>query len=180
MIILVENDTIVEVRDLVVYGTASLAPSAVYDADLEVDIVYAKEDDENLITGLSNASPMVVTSAGHGLSNGDKVLVRFAEGNTAANREVWTVANKTANTFELSGSTGNGTWTGEGEFWLVVTNGDGIALTRVTGTNSYRGTAQGSLGLRLDTQYNAYITDVDLYSEDLAFFPSVDIVERVS
>lgn len=182
MRVLVENDMIIEVANLQVWGTAQLAPVNVTDADLEADIVYAKQDNENLITGMTgNGVTIVITSASHGLENGDKVLVRFCEGNTAANRQVWTVANKTANTFELSGSTGNGTWTAEGQFWKVVTNGDGIALDKVTGTqNTYRGTAQGSLGLRIGTRYNCYISDVDLYEEDLAVFADVSISERVN
>ena len=69
------------------------------------------------ITAASNAAPIVITAASHGLSNGDKVTVSGVLGNTAANGR-WTVANVTANTFELQGSTGNGAYTSGGHFGL--------------------------------------------------------------
>jgi len=65
------------------------------------------------ITAATNASPIVCTVAGHGFVNGDKIRVDFAEGNTAANG-LWTVAGATTDTFELSGSVGNGAYTGGG------------------------------------------------------------------
>jgi hypothetical protein len=66
------------------------------------------------ITGATNASPIVVTTSfSHGLVNGDQVTIQNAAGNTAANG-TWTVANRTATTFELAGSTGNGAYTGNG------------------------------------------------------------------
>src|SRR4029077_13168923 len=43
----------------------------------------------------------------------DKVRVDGAVGNTAANG-IWTIAGVTTNTFQLSGSTGNGAYTGGG------------------------------------------------------------------
>jgi hypothetical protein len=62
------------------------------------------------ITGATNANPIVITSAGHGLSTGNQVAIRECLGNTAANG-TWTVTRLTADTFSLDGSTGNGTYT---------------------------------------------------------------------
>ncbi len=62
------------------------------------------------LTSATNASPIVITSNTHGLANGDVATVQNAAGNTAANG-TWTVANRTANTFELAGSVGNGVYT---------------------------------------------------------------------
>lgn len=62
------------------------------------------------ITGATNATPIVITANAHGLSNGDEVYVSGVKGNTAANA-TWTVANVTANTFELATSVGNGAYT---------------------------------------------------------------------
>ncbi len=62
------------------------------------------------ITGATNTSPIVITvGSTTGISNGDTVLIGGVEGNTAANG-YWTVANITGTTFELAGSTGNGTY----------------------------------------------------------------------
>jgi len=59
------------------------------------------------ITSSTNATPVVVTLNSHGYVNGDIVQVLAHATNTAANG-TWVVANKTANTFELAGSVGNG------------------------------------------------------------------------
>jgi hypothetical protein len=65
------------------------------------------------ITGATNATPIVITNNGHNLQNGDLVEITGVVGNTAANG-IRTVANRTANTFELSGSVGNGAYTSGG------------------------------------------------------------------
>jgi hypothetical protein len=63
------------------------------------------------ITAATNAAPIVITSTAHGFVNGDLIVVSGVAGNTAANG-IWTVANKTADTFELAGSTGSGVFSG--------------------------------------------------------------------
>ena len=68
------------------------------------------------ITGATNATPIVVTLAGHGYSNGNTTTVAGVLGNTAANGS-WTLANITSDTFELVNSVGNGAYT-EGGFVL--------------------------------------------------------------
>lgn len=65
------------------------------------------------ITGATNATPIVVTCTAHGFANGDIVHIQSVGGNTAANN-VWVVANQATNTFELTGSVGNGTYTSGG------------------------------------------------------------------
>lgn len=66
------------------------------------------------ITGATNATPIVVTSASHGYSNGDFVHVASVAGNTAANG-LWSIANQATNTFELVGSVGSGAYTSGGD-----------------------------------------------------------------
>jgi hypothetical protein len=65
------------------------------------------------ISGATNATPIVITNTGHNLQNGDLVEITGVVGNTAANG-IRTVANRTANTFELSGIAGNGAYTSGG------------------------------------------------------------------
>ena len=55
------------------------------------------------ITAITKANPAVVTAAAHGLSNGDRVFIQSVVGMTEVNNLEFTVANKTTNTFELSG-----------------------------------------------------------------------------
>lgn len=70
------------------------------------------------ITGATNATPIVITANAHGFANGNTVAIRGVLGNTAANNKsttpTWTVSNQTTNTFELSGSSGNGAYASGG------------------------------------------------------------------
>lgn len=69
--------------------------------------------DTGTVTGATNASPIVITSANHKLTTGMKVTVESVGGNTAANgTHTITVVN--ANSFSLDGSTGNGAYTSGG------------------------------------------------------------------
>ena len=85
------------------------------------------------ITGATNATPIVVTSTSHGYSNGDVVLIEVVGGNTAANG--WRlVANKTANTFELTtlagvSVSGNGAYTSGGTA-KKLSSTDGVISSR--------------------------------------------------
>lgn len=65
------------------------------------------------ITGATQANPVVVTAAAHGYSNGAQVYIQNVGGMTQLNGRWFTVANVTANTFQLTdqvtGSNINGT-----------------------------------------------------------------------
>lgn len=70
------------------------------------------------ITAASNATPIVITSNGHGYANGDFVFIDGVGGNLAANG-LWKVANQATNTFELqrpdgTNSVGSGAYTSGG------------------------------------------------------------------
>lgn len=67
------------------------------------------------ITGATNASPIVVTSANHGLAVGDSVVISGVLGNTAANG-TWIVSAVTTNTFTLTAVAGGGASTGNGAY----------------------------------------------------------------
>lgn len=60
-----------------------------------------------LITLATKANPVVITSVLHGLSNGDTVYISGVGGMSQINNKKFTVANKTANTFQLSGVNGS-------------------------------------------------------------------------
>lgn len=62
------------------------------------------------VTGasVSQANPAVVTATAHGLSNGDRVWCTAVTGMTEIKGQVYTVANATTNTFELSGLNSSG------------------------------------------------------------------------
>lgn len=67
-----------------------------------------------LISGATNASPIVITtSTAHFFATGDSVLITDVEGNTAAN-DLWKITKISSTTFSLDGSTGSGAYTSGG------------------------------------------------------------------
>jgi hypothetical protein len=84
--------------------------------------------DSGTITNATNASPIAVTSANHGLTTGTKVTISGVTGNTAANGS-FIVTKVDVNTFTLNGSTGNsayvsgGTWNTTGLYGATLTCG---------------------------------------------------------
>ncbi len=80
--------------------------------------------------GITQANPGVVTSDGHGLSNGDVVLLTNVVGMTEVNGFTFTVAGQAANTFQLAGvDTTNFTAYSSGGFWNEInTNPATLAL----------------------------------------------------
>lgn len=76
------------------------------------------------ITGITNASPGVVTSAGHGLTNGDVVKIVATDGMVEIDDQLVRVANVTTDTFELESldTTNFGTFSASGtNTWQEVT-----------------------------------------------------------
>lgn len=82
--------------------------------------------DTGTITAATNASPIVVTSAAHGLTTGTQVTISGVAGNTSANGN-WVVTRISATQFSLNGSVGNGAYT-SGGIWLVT----GFYLATIT------------------------------------------------
>jgi hypothetical protein len=104
------------------------------------------------ISGATNASPIVITTASsHGLSTGDVVTILNVAGNTAANG-LWSVTVVNATQFSLDGSTGNGSYTSGGrvvklsrdEFLSDVPSGARLATATLSGKTSALGVAGAS------------------------------------
>lgn len=94
------------------------------------------QKDTGAITGATNANPIVITSASHGLVNGLRVTITGVGGNTAANTTA-VVANKTTDTFELTGVAGSGAYTSGGNW--AVTGSYGLAYTPESGNGFDQG-----------------------------------------
>lgn len=77
---------------------------------------------QTTITAITAANPAVVTAAGHGLSNGDRVILSEVVGMVELNNREFTVANKTTDTFELSGedSTNHTAYSSGGKVGKIV------------------------------------------------------------
>ena len=75
---------------------------------------YDADGATGTITDASNAVPIVVTSAAHGLTTGATVKITGVEGNTAANG-TWTITVTDTDRFSLDSSAGNASYRGAGE-----------------------------------------------------------------
>jgi len=118
-------------------------------------IRYYKDDGAVLeanktITGITQANPGVVTSAAHGFSNGDTVVISGVVGMTQVNGKRFTVASVAANTFQLKDI-------------------DGANVN----TTSYTAYSSGGIANRVYTLTTTYLT-ADL--PQLKFAQSADVM----
>jgi hypothetical protein len=70
--------------------------------------VATAEASAKTISGITAASPPVVTATSHGYANGDIVKITGVVGMVEVNDRAFVVANQTTNTFELKGVDGSG------------------------------------------------------------------------
>lgn len=82
-----------------------------------------------VIRAATRANPCVITVTAHGFANGSSVRISGAGGMTQLNGNVYTVANATANTFQLAGvdASGYGTYIAPGTLALTYARVDGAA-----------------------------------------------------
>lgn len=78
----------------------------------------ASYTDSGSITDATNASPIVITSANHGLATGDRVTVQNVGGNTGANGS-FVITVLSSSTFSLDGSSGSASYTSGGT-WNIT------------------------------------------------------------
>jgi hypothetical protein len=86
--------------------------------------LFLGREESKAITASTSASPSVITSAGHGLSNGDKITITNSLVNTAING-IRLVTNATTDTFKTTDTSGaaiNGNGTGTTGEWVRGTN----------------------------------------------------------
>lgn len=113
------------------------------------------------ITGATNATPIVITSASHGLLTGERVKITGVLGNTAANG-IWTITVLSTSTFSLQEVTGgdaegNEDYTGGGT-WIA--GASTITYTSVPVPTEPRVTRRQILR-NTDGQASIYYVDVD-------------------
>lgn len=78
----------------------------------------ASKKDTGTVTGATQATPIVITSASHGLKTGVRVTVTDVGGNTNANTTT-TITRVDDNSFQLDSTVGNGAYTSGGS-WHVT------------------------------------------------------------
>lgn len=88
------------------------------------------------ITGATNASPIVVTTASaHGLGTGQTVYISGVVGNTAANGS-FSATVTSSTTFSLDTSTGNGAYTSGGTVSTIQAIKQGLTVSAVSAISS--------------------------------------------
>jgi len=91
------------------------------------------------ISGATNADPIVITCTGHPFSDDDKMKISSVGGMTEINDKVFTVKNKTANTFELYDEDGTNTIDGTG-YGTYTSGGSAQKVTKtVSGLDHLEG-----------------------------------------
>jgi hypothetical protein len=140
--------------ELISYEDATLTGSFKYD--------LGAHGSAQSITGATNASPIQITVANHGLGTGETVVVAAVGGNTAANG-TWVINVTGANTFTLNGSTGNGAYTSGGTAAVAARLRRGV-FGAPSGTHN-----AGSVFLRLDNGVFVWEADPTLVGTTIYF-----------
>lgn len=104
------------------------------------------------ITAATAANPVVVTSAAHGLFNGDQILITGVAGMTNLNGNTYTVASATTNTITLSGT--------DGSAYSAYTSGGSIALTSYSAMAIFTDEDDAAI------EYTFLATDTTIYPAD--------------
>lgn len=112
-----------------------LTRSLINDAEFICHI--GDRDRGGVIDGVTAGSPNVISSPGHGLSNGDQVIITQVRGVTDC-KGLYTVANVTADTFQLSGSSGTGELLpfGTPAWYPVIPGAVNLSIEYVTGSRA--------------------------------------------
>jgi hypothetical protein len=140
--------------ELISYEDATLTGSFKYD--------LGAHGAAQTITGATNASPIQITIANHGLGTGETVVVASVGGNTAANG-TWVITVTGANTFTLNGSTGNGAYTSGGTATVAARLRRGVFGSPIGTHNA------GSVFLRLDNGVFVWEADPTLVGTTIFF-----------
>lgn len=105
-----------------------------------VDAGLTYEGTSYAITGATQANPVVITANSHGHSNGDVVYLKNISGMTELNGRLFTVANATANTFELQDIDGT-------SYSAYVSGGESrVTTTTITNLHHLEGETLVALG----------------------------------
>jgi Flp pilus assembly protein TadG len=132
-------ETVVQAQQTPTYTKVAIAPySMAVNVGSAADAVRGAIAAGSAITAATRTNPVVVTAPGHPYANGDVVYITGVAGMTALNNKTFTVANRTANTFALSGINGSsyGTYTSGGSVWCTTPGCQYYTFKSATGTTN--------------------------------------------
>lgn len=120
--------------------------------DMALTLSIGDTSVSGVITGATNATPIVVASTAHGRTTGDQVVIIDVEGNDAANGP-WTITVIDANHFSLNSSVGNGAYLAGGVWYLGVAGAVGLSMPYSASPPRYKVTTPGTLALDITKTY---------------------------
>lgn len=108
------------------------------------------------LTGATNTSPIIVTSANHGQTTGNQIVIVQTRGNKATNG-TWTITVLDANTFSLNASAGNGTYTSGGIWYAAMANAISLPMTYQGSQGGYMAVIPYTVNLTANNTYTAVV-----------------------
>lgn len=134
-----------------------------------VSAEYTAQNGTGTITDASNETPIVVTSAAHGLTTGTRVKIEGVGGNDAAN-DSFLITVLTSDTFSLDNSSGTGAYSGGGTWISGVST---ITYTNVATTSDPKVVSRQILR-NTDGQAQTYYVDIDTTDLSSSTFSSTN------
>jgi hypothetical protein len=104
---------------------------------------FSIEQSGTTITGATQANPVVVTAVAHGLQDGDYVKISGVGGMVEINDQIFVVANKATDTFELNNDNSANI---DGTGFTAFTTGGTASLATKTGVHSHRKFSTADIG----------------------------------
>lgn len=131
------------------------------------------------ISNITNANPAVVTSSGHGLSNGDVISIVDVAGMTEVNDRAYIVAGKTTTTFELYGvdSTTYGTYGSASGSFYVGDFSTFCALTSANRTGASKTSIPATTVCSVEEEFEVGLAGQGTIAIDYNYAPLTDSVQ---
>ncbi|MGV3580404.1 pilus assembly protein TadG-related protein [Brevundimonas sp.] len=105
-----------------------------------------------LVTGATRAGTATITAAAHNFSNGDKVVI-WGQGNMSQiNGRIFTVANRTTNSFQLSGV--------DSSYWSSFSNNNQTYVAECARTDCNPTVTANGHGISNSSGNTVYLTDI--------------------
>jgi hypothetical protein len=143
--------------------------------EMYLSLCLSPPSGRQMITNATNTNPIVVTSADHGLADDDVITIINVGGNGAA-KGTFAVTVIDDDSFSLDGSTGDGDYTGGGQWFQCLAETDGLTMGD-EGDGLYSIDIDGSIGLNPQQVYIVIFYCLGAYRD--VFNDVVRVVARV-
>ena len=149
-------------------------------SQIQVSVSFDADSPAPAITGITQANPAVVTDAGHGLSDGDVIIISGVVGMTELNGKTFIIEEVTSSTFKLLGvdSTGYGAYVSGGTYSVATFSN----FCELTNYNRQGGTSPEIATTALCSTAQEYLLglpDFGTTQIDYNFAPSTSVQQAI-